>query len=774
MYLLQYTTGEAKKTIECCVVMDPSKGYQAARKLLMERFGHPYTIAANYVSKLTEGPPLKPSDRSGLLAFADQLKNCEHTLESIGYLDEINSADNLRRIVQRLPFHLRTKFVEVADSIQQSGKRPTIRDISKFVAVKARAANNPVFGSVIYVSPDSKRGGTRQTSNSRTSVPPPNRVTTLNTKGMSDQQRNLPSSGSGHACPVCFGNHVMKKCQSFAKKSFEDRLKIMRKLQLCHNCFQYGHIALGCLTKGACQVEGCRKRHHTLLHPPCQQGSNGAQINEGNPPPASQAVQPHQDSRVTQVPTTSPIQGVQSNSTLVESGKVCLRIVPVKVHSQDPSKKLLTYALLDKGSDVSLCAKDLAAQLDVQGEQRTFYLTTQEKQDSPKSGQEISLTVEALDGSDKLQIQRLWTVDKVNASSHSIPTDQDLTQWPHLQDIKLPTIDEIKIELIIGTNVPEAFWVLEERRGNRGDPYAIRSPLGWTLMGPMDRVECNQTYHCVNFTRIGNVEKVEDPLMQQLERFWRIDNAGVVSDDRVSMSIEDKRALAVMEKSAKLVDGHFQVPLPWKEKLPYLPNNRILAERRLNMLKKRFQQDSELFEKYKATIGDYLNKGHAKRVPEKELDARNKPLWYLPHHPVFNPNKPGKTRVVFDCGAKFRGTSLNDQLLSGPDLTNSIVGVLTRFRQEKVALVADIEAMFHQVRVSPDDYDAFRFLWWPDNDVDREPVDYRMEVHLFGATSSPSCSNFALRKTAKDNKNEFDEEVVKAVEENFYVDDFLK
>ena len=428
MYLLQYTTGEAKKTIECCVVMDPSKGYQAARKLLMERFGHPYTIAANYVSKPTEGPPLKPSDRSGLLAFADQLKNCEHTLESIGYLDEINSADNLRRIVQRLPFHLRTKFVEVADSIQQSGKRPTIRDISKFVAVKARAANNPVFGSVIDVSPDSKRGGTRQTSNARTSVPPPNRVTTLNTQGMSDQQRNLPSSGSGHACPVCFGNHVMKKCQSFAKKSFEDRLKIMRKLQLCHNCFQYGHIALGCLTKGACQVEGCRKRHHTLLHPPCQQGSNGVQINEGNPPPASQAVQPHQDSRATQVPTTSPIQGVQSNSTLVGSGKVCLRIVPVKVHSQDPSKKLLTYAFLDNGSDVSLCAKDLAAQLDVQGEQRTFYLTTQEKQDSPKSGQEISLTVEALDGSAKLQIQRLWTVDKVNASSHSIPTDQDLRQ----------------------------------------------------------------------------------------------------------------------------------------------------------------------------------------------------------------------------------------------------------------------------------------------------------------------------------------------------------
>ena len=87
MYLLQYTTGDAKKTIECCVVMDTSKGYMAARKLLRERFGHPYTIAAKFFGEITDGPQIKPSDRSGLLEFADKLKNCEHTLESMGYLD---------------------------------------------------------------------------------------------------------------------------------------------------------------------------------------------------------------------------------------------------------------------------------------------------------------------------------------------------------------------------------------------------------------------------------------------------------------------------------------------------------------------------------------------------------------------------------------------------------------------------------------------------------------------------------------------------------------
>ncbi|KAL9958197.1 hypothetical protein ACROYT_G035176 [Oculina patagonica] len=117
--------------------------------------------------------------------------------------------------------------------------------------------------------------------------------------------------------------------------------------------------------------------------------------------------------------------------------------------------------------------------------------------------------------------------------------------------------------------------------------------------------------------------------------------------------------------------------------------------------------------------------------------------------------KPGKTRVVFDCAAKLRGMSLNDHLLKGPDLTSSIVGVLKRFRHERVALAVDVEAMFHPV-------------------MSQEPFEYRMEVHSFGATSLPACSNFALRKSAEDNIKEFDEEVVETVKKNFYVDDYLK
>ena len=108
------------------------------------------------------------------------------------------------------------------------------------------------------------------------------------------------------------------------------------------------------------------------------------------------------------------------------------------------------------------------------------------------------------------------------------------------------------------------------------------------------------------------------------------------------------------------------------------------------------------------------------------------------------------------------------------DLTNNFVGVLTRFRQEPVALMADVESMFHQVHVSPRDCDALRFLWWSNNDLNSEPEEYQMMVHLFGATSSPSCANFGHWQTAEDNQQEFSKDAVDSVKNNFYIDDCLK
>ena len=177
--------------------------------------------------------------------------------------------------------------------------------------------------------------------------------------------------------------------------------------------------------------------------------------------------------------------------------------------------------------------------------------------------------------------------------------------------------------------------------------------------------------------------------------------------------------------------------------------------------------------KYSESMDNLLQKGYAVRISECDLGNDDGRVWYLPHHPVVSPYK-SKVRIVFDCAASLNGVSLNDKVLPGPDLTNSLIGVLSRFRLCRVALMADIEAMFHQVSVKPEDRDVLRFLWWPEGDLASTPVAYRMTVHLFGGTWSPSCCSYALRCTASDNAQDFSASTLETVNRDFYVDDCLK
>ena len=142
---------------------------------------------------------------------------------------------------------------------------------------------------------------------------------------------------------------------------------------------------------------------------------------------------------------------------------------------------------------------------------------------------------------------------------------------------------------------------------------------------------------------------------------------------------------------------------------------------------------------------------------------------YIPHHGAYHPKKPGRIQVVFDCSGRYAGTSLNQSLLQGPDLTNNLVGVLCRFRQETVAFSCDVQSMFHQFYVNEEDRDLLTFLWWEGGNLKT-----RMKVHVFGAVSSPGCANFGFKQAAKDGEEEFGADTAEFIKRNFYVDDGLK
>ena len=137
-------------------------------------------------------------------------------------------------------------------------------------------------------------------------------------------------------------------------------------------------------------------------------------------------------------------------------------------------------------------------------------------------------------------------------------------------------------------------------------------------------------------------------------------------------------------------------------------------------------------------------------------DYPNAKTWYLPHFGVTNSNKPGKFRLVFDAAAKAQGRSLNDFLLTGPDLLRPLTTVLSKFRQHEIAFSGDIKEMFHQVEIRNDDNSAQRFLWRERN-RDCEPDIYCMKAMIFGASCSPFMAQYVKNKNAEEFENEFPE-----------------
>ena len=446
---------------------------------------------------------------------------------------------------------------------------------------------------------------------------------------------------------------------------------------------------------------------------------------------------------------------------------MALPILPVVVRAPGSQRCVHTYALLDSGSTNTFCSEDLVREFQLKGEKTILSLTTLDKTNSQTHAMVVSLEVSDMANKNVTELPVVYVRPTLPVHMRNMGRLEDTSRWTHLKDVDIPQVDTQKVTLLIGQDNPDVLIPVAIKKGKPGDPYATKTLLGWSLNGPLGGTR--QHAATTNFVQ------ADQDLSAQLEKFWKIEGCESLAEDRKGLSYEDKQAVAIWEETIRHhVDKHYEVAIPFRSCPPSLPHNQVMAEQRLESLRRRLIRDTNLHMSYTGFMEELIDKGYAEKVVEDEIDKAGAAVWYLPHHSVVQPKKPDKVRIVFDCKAKYHGTSLNDQVLRGPDLANTLLGVLLRFRQERVALMADVEAMFHQVRVSPDDRDVLRFLWWPGGDLQQDPQTFRMAVHLFGGTWSPSCCNFILQRTAQDNQRVYDDETVETVLKDFYVDDCLK
>ncbi|XP_078495844.1 uncharacterized protein LOC144751858 [Ciona intestinalis] len=735
--LMQQCKGKAKSLIHHCSVLDPHEGYIEARKILYETCGKPHVVARAFVKELTDGPNLKPDDAAGIRRYAQILQKCLLILRSINNLGDLNTVDRLVSLANKLPYESQKLWRRRVARIQSRfGSEATFPDLVEFVNEEAAVANTLNGQLCVFRKNDDNKKVNRPKARFATCA---NNVTQFG----AEAPQGYPVKGYP-SCYCCSGNHYLSKCEVFRKWTLEQRRDFLRERFRCFNCFGSRHTSRTCSKRSACNVEGCNRMHHGLLH-------------DNKPSVASNGKDISETRRTSNNVTSANCNSVKKTS----SSYFC--VIPVKLYAN--GKELATHAFLDQGSDTTFCDKRVIERLGLSGKSRQVTMNTVGRRPVKHDGFSVDFTVTSLDGSVEIQIEDALSIDRIPVFPNPKPSAMELELLPHLRDLDLPDSSGGEVLLLIGTDVPYAHRVLEVRTGETKHPFAARTPLGWSLVGPSLRYPAIDNVH-VNFLLCS------EQLDERIQRSWTENFTDDPRDLPFPTSVEDRHVLQLMQETVKHSHGHYYLPLPWRSGISLPSGSRQMAERRLSSLKNRLYRDEALKEKYVNQIQDYIDKNFAEVISNPEVES-GKHLWYLPHHPVFHPRKPDKVRIVFDCAAQYKGVSLNDAILQGPDLVNSIVGVLTRFRKGKVALVADVESMFHQVRVQEPDYDAFRFLWWPGGELSKPAVEHRMLVHIFGATSSPSLAAFCLRRTAEEFGDRFSASVADIVKNNFYVDDCL-
>lgn len=746
-YLEQFTRGQPRDLVRSCQHMAPERGYTVAKNLLQEHFGNEYKIATAYIEKALAWKPVKSEDVKSLQAYALFLRGCCNVMEELQYMQEMDMPANLRSVISKLPFKLRDQWRITAYDIMETYKRRAcFIDLVTFIERYVRILSDPLFGDIQESSFNIT--GTRTLTRLK---PQPRERMKGNTFATTVANIDAPSgvvsstSYTGKAdkadCICCSNNHSLEECDQFNSKKHKEKICFLRENGVCFACLCIGHMSKDCKGRLNCKV--CHQAHPTVLHIKRQ----------------SAAVKHSSDNNL--------VSSKMCGHTGVGKDRCALSILPVQVKSVKGNKVIRTYAFLDPGSSATFCSEQLMQKLNISGKQVTFLLSTMGQEAIVPAYSLTGLEVSSLDDNNFYQLPEVLTQQKMPVSTDNLIKSEDLAKFPYLSKVHIPNINA-NVDLLIGTNAPKILEPWEIINSCGIGPYAVRTVLGWVVNGPLNgnsgalrmelpTVTVNQIVVC----------RLEEMLINQYNHDF---NESTVKKE---MSREDIRFMEIMEQSAVLQDGRYCLKLPFKSKEVHLPNNFAVAKQRVLGLKKKFLNNHDFHQEYAGYMNDVISKGYAEQVPQEQLHCEIGKVWYIPHHGVHHPRK-GSIRVVFDCGATFQGTSLNTKLLQGPNLTSSLLGVLTRFRQEPIAFMGDIQAMFHQVKVAEEDRNFLRFLWWPDGNISGRLVEYRMTVHLFGAVSSPSCASYALRKTADDNQFAFPPHVIQSVKQNFYVDDCLK
>ena len=776
--IFQHLGGRAKKVVEQLqfVSSDPERAYAEARKKLKERFGHSAILSTEFESELSNWPKIGSNDAKGMQEFSDYLQQVELATEHISNLKIFEYSSKLQSPVEKLLGWFQSKWSNKVQKLQQADGQNTFPSFSVFVkevTFHAEQMNIPQISQMTPVSGSRRnvtsppvtpsRGGLQSFKGHGQSLPVTALATHTNpvceqssegnkpiensTPLASSQSQVTPATPKPAFCPFHrTKSHNLDKCQKFRELDFAKRRDFLLRHKLCFNCAKSTeHTSRNC-SQGSSNCEICGNKYSMLLHDPLRP--------ENQTTPTSSAC--------TQVCNRGPARS-------------CERIVLLKVSDRSvSSKEVMTCVVLDDQSTDVFVTNSLLNELDVSGQEVNVQVNTIVGTNTLRMRKVSGLQIQDVNEEHSpVKVPYAYAQESIPATHHDIATPDIARQWEHLKVIadKISHQPQIGIGMLIGRNIPTAFQPLEVIYGEADEPWAEKYKFGWTIIEPvcLDKIAPHEPTSEASVNRatimreelpvhnagnvlasqisypncqtdivthfFGTTQMKDMTSPQQIREMMQLDFSELnysckTPGTELVESIKDRRFCQIMSTEIdKNHLGNWEAPLPFKRDKVNLPNNREQCMKRLLSLKKKLNNDQKAKENCVDLMQKIFDRQHD-RVPGDELTGPPGKVWYLPHFNIYHPKKPNQVRVVFDCSAVFCNESLNRNLLQGLDQLNSLVGVLTHFRKEDVALTCDAEQMFHSFYVNPASRHLLRFLWFENNDLNGPIVEFRMNVFL--------------------------------------------
>ena len=751
-YLKKYLTGEAYSAIESLFLFPCKDSYQSAWVILRERFGDSAKVTAALRRKVETWP--KISSPRELRQFSDFLRQLVAAQRKYSGLQILDDSFENQKLVDKLPQNISVKWVE---KVVASTDFPKFEIFSNFVKTWADILNhNLIETSANKVAKGVFGGGAANVCH-----------VTLDSKRNQVGVGGAGSGGQSKPCVVCLNpDHRAPRCPKLSELPISERKKKFMELNLCFGCVGQGHQSKECRTRHTCGV--CKGRHPTVLHFDSVNVSNVTHSDtlnlNDNVEVLDEVNSPSIDSDINLTQATvlsndDPNVVMCGNIENDEFIKNVTMFVPVVLENE--GVRVSTIAMLDSQSNTNFIVDSVASELRLECHNTHLDLTTMWGRDSRPAQIVTSLDVKGVESSDEvIKLRRCFVTNAIPHNVSSVPTCHTVN-YPHLKHIKLPDMTNLKVGLLIGYACAPANRPISGSLcvGNESEPWAWRTKLGWMISGP-DR-KCKPV-ESRSFTHLTQAQSNLAPrnLFKEV----------MINEESDKMSQDDLSFLRIMEtKMKQREDGRYEAPLPLKNEKMKFPNNKAVAVKRLDSLKRKFEKDPGYAEKYRKVMEELISLKFAVKLTEEEV--QNPPVgrtWYYPHHGVI---EGSKIRVVKDAASRFKGQSLNEALLKGPDMLNKLIGILMRFRLEPVAFLCDITKMYLNFRVSDEYTDLQRFLWWPGGDTTQPLQEYKMVAHVFGAKSSSSVATYGIRKIAEDHGRKHGAAAAEFIVRNFYVDD---